>query len=48
MERPTVKGDKPIRVGAHYTPDEVPANGIAKPAIPEGTRTGPKRAFDRY
>jgi len=25
----------------------VPANGTVKPAIAEGTRPGPKRAFDR-
>jgi taurine dioxygenase len=26
----------------------VAANGMTKPAIAEGTRPGPKRAFDRY
>ena len=34
--------------GTDYTPDTVPANGTVKPAIAEGTRPGPKRAFDRY
>jgi taurine dioxygenase len=48
MERVTVKGDKPIGVDGPYTADDVPANGTIKPAIPEGTRPGPKRAFDRY
>ena len=28
--------------------DFEPANGTTKPAIAEGTRPGPKRAFDRY
>ena len=31
-----------------YTPDSVAANGTTKPTIAEGTRPGPKRAFDRY
>jgi taurine dioxygenase len=48
MERVTVKGDRPVGVSGPYTPDDVPANGMVKPAIPEGTRPGPKRAFDRY
>jgi len=48
MERVTVKGDKPIGVSGPYTVDDVPANGVIKPAIAEGTRPGPKRAFDRY
>jgi len=48
MERVTVKGDRPVGVGGSYTPDDVAANGTMKPAIAEGTRPGPKRAFDRY
>jgi taurine dioxygenase len=48
MERVTVKGDKPVGVSGAYTPDIVPANGTVKPAIAEGMRPGPKRAFDRY
>jgi hypothetical protein len=48
MERVTVKGDKPKGVTGAYAPDTVPANGTVKPAIAEGTRPGPKRAFDRY
>jgi taurine dioxygenase len=48
MERVTVKGDKPVGVSGPYAPDDVPAIGTTKPAIPEGTRPGPKRAFDRY
>jgi taurine dioxygenase len=48
MERVTVKGDKPIGVDGPYAADDVPANGTIKSAIPEGTRPGPKRAFDRY
>jgi taurine dioxygenase len=48
MERVTVKGDKPVGVTGAYTPDTVPAIGTVKPAIAEGTRPGPKRAFDRY
>ena len=48
MERVTVKGDKPVGVSSDYTVDTVPANGMVKPVIPEGTRPGPKRAFDRY
>jgi taurine dioxygenase len=48
MERVTVKGDRPKGVGAAYTQDTVPDNGTVKPAIAEGTRPGPKRAFDRY
>jgi hypothetical protein len=47
MERVTVKGDKPQSVAGAYTHDTVPANGTVKPAIAEGTRPGPKRAFDR-
>jgi taurine dioxygenase len=49
MERVTVKGDaRPKGVSGAYTIDTVPANGTVKPAIPEGTRPGPRRAFDRY
>ena len=48
MERVTVKGDRPMGVSGAYTPDSVAANGTTKPAIAEGTRPGPKRAFDRY
>lgn len=48
MERVTVKGDRPIGVSAPYAPDEVAANGTVKPLIAEGTRPGPRRAFDRY
>jgi taurine dioxygenase len=48
MERVTVKGDKPVGVTGPYAPDPVAANGTAKPAIAEGTRPGPTRAFDRY
>jgi hypothetical protein len=48
MERVTVKGDKPKGPVGAYTADTVPANGTVKPAIAEGTRPGPKRAFDRY
>ena len=48
MERVTVKGDKPVGVSGPYAPDAVPAIGTVKPAISEGTRPGPKRAFDRY
>ena len=46
--RVTVKGDKPVGVSGAYTPDTVPAIGTVKPVIAEGTRPGPKRAFDRY
>ena len=48
MERVTVKGTKPKGAGGAYTPDEVGAVGSTKPAIAEGTRPGPRRAFDRY
>ncbi len=48
MERVTVKGERPVGVSGPYASDTVPANGMVKPAIPEGTRPGPKRAFDRY
>ena len=48
MERVTVKGDRPVGVTGAYTLDTVAANGTTKPAIAEGTRPGPKRAFDRY
>ena len=48
MERLTVKGDRPMGVSGAYVPDSVAANGTTKPAIAEGTRPGPKRAFDRY
>ena len=48
MERVTVKGDRPMGVRGTYAPDSVAANGTTKPAIAEGTRPGPKRAFDRY
>ena len=48
MERVTVVGDKPAGVTGAYAPDPVPAIGTVKPAIAEGTRPGPKRAFDRY
>src|ERR1041384_7994874 len=48
MARVTVKGDRPVGPTGAYTPDTVPANGTVKPAIAEGTRPGPKRAFDRY
>jgi len=48
MERVTVKGDRPIGVGGPYAADEVAALGSVKPAIADGTRPGPKRAFDRY
>ena len=40
--------DRPKGVAGPYTPDTVPANGTTKPVIAEGTRPGPKRAFDRY
>jgi taurine dioxygenase len=48
MERVTVKGDRPLGVSGPYTPADVEAIGTVKPAIAEGTRLGPKRAFDRY
>jgi taurine dioxygenase len=48
MERVTVKGDRPAGVGGPYAPDTIEANGVVKPLIAEGTRPGPKRAFDRY
>ncbi len=48
MERVTVIGDRPVGVTGPYTPDTVEANGTMKPAIADGTRPGPKRAFDRY
>lgn len=48
MERVTVKGDRPVGVSGAYAPDDVAANGTVKPVIAEGTRPGPKRAFDRY
>jgi hypothetical protein len=48
MERVTVKGDKPQGVTGAYAQDTVPANGTVKPAVAEGTRPGPRRAFDRY
>jgi hypothetical protein len=48
MERVTVKGARPQGVEGSYAPDSVAAIGTIKPAIAEGTRPGPKRAFDRY
>ncbi len=48
MERVTVKGEKPQGVTGAYAQDTVPANGTVKPAVAEGTRPGPRRAFDRY
>ncbi|MBM3647182.1 MAG: hypothetical protein FJX11_05255 [Alphaproteobacteria bacterium] len=48
MERVTVKGQRPKGVEGPYSPDTIEANGAVKPAIAEGTRPGPKRAFDRY
>jgi taurine dioxygenase len=48
MERVTVIGDRPVGVTGPYAPDTVAANGMVKPAIADGTRPGPKRAFDRY
>ena len=48
MERVTVKGDWPAGVMGPYLPYTIEANGTVKPAIAEGTRPGPKRAFDRY
>jgi taurine dioxygenase len=48
MERVTVKGDRPIGVSGPYTPDPVPGNGTVKPKFADGTRPGPRRAFDRY
>ena len=48
MERVTVKGDRPVGVTGPYVADTVEANGMVKPMIAEGTRPGPKRAFDRY
>jgi taurine dioxygenase len=48
MERVTVKGDRPVGVTGPYVADTVEANGMVKPAIADGTRPGPKRAFDRY
>ena len=48
MERVTVKGDRPKGVNGAYTADEIAALGMVKPTIVEGTRPGPKRAFDRY
>jgi len=48
MERVTVKGERPVGVTGPYLPDNVAANGTVKPAIAEGTRPGPRRAFDRY
>jgi taurine dioxygenase len=48
MERVTVKGDRPVGVAGPYLADNVAANGTVKPAIAEGTRPGPRRAFDRY
>ena len=46
--RVTVKGDRPVGVTGPYVPDTIEANGTVKPAIADGTRPGPKRAFDRY
>ena len=48
MERVTVKGDRPVGVTGPTRPTRSTANGTVKPAIAEGTRPGPKRAFDRY
>jgi taurine dioxygenase len=48
MERVTVKGERPVGVTGPYLADNVAANGTVKPAIAEGTRPGPRRAFDRY
>jgi hypothetical protein len=48
MERVTVKGDRPVGVSGAFVPDEVAALGTVKPTIADGTRPGPKRAFDRY
>lgn len=48
MERVTVKGDRPRGVEGPYAADQVAALGSVKPAIAEGTRPGPRRAFDRY
>jgi taurine dioxygenase len=48
MERVTVKGDRPVGVSGTYVPDTSAGNGTVKPRPPEGTRPGPKRAFDRY
>ena len=48
MERVTVKGDRPKGVAGPYAPDTVAANGTVKPTVADGTRPGPKRAFDRY
>jgi taurine dioxygenase len=48
MERVTVKGDRPVGASGAYVTDAVAALGSVKPAIAEGTRPGPKRAFDRY
>jgi len=48
MERVTIKGERPKGVSGPYCRDEVGAIGTVKPAIAEGTRPGPKRAFDRY
>jgi taurine dioxygenase len=47
MERVTVRGDRPVGVSGPYGSDGVAANGTVKPAIAEGQRPGPKRAFDR-
>jgi taurine dioxygenase len=48
MERVTVKGERPAGVSGPYAPDTVAANGTVKPAIADGKRPGPRRAFDRY
>jgi taurine dioxygenase len=48
MERVTVTGDRPKGVIGTYLPDTVPAIGVVKPTIAEGSRPGPTRAFDRY
>jgi len=48
MERVTVKGDKPVGVTGAYTAEPPGGLGRVKPAVPAGTRPGPKRAFDRY
>jgi taurine dioxygenase len=48
MERVTVKGMPPKGVQGDYAPDAIAAIGNVKPAIADGQRPGPKRAFDRY
>jgi hypothetical protein len=48
LERVTVMGDRPVGVTGPYVADTVEANGRVNPAIADGTRPGPKRAFDRY